>query len=79
MPVALAADAMLDRCFQAHAQRQQVLDLRARPAPLFPIAHSDTPSDPLIQFRDRPVILADAKVPHPTPHVLSQLVQPELH
>ena len=35
VPVAVAADAMLDCCLQAHAQVQQVPNLRARPAPLF--------------------------------------------
>ena len=32
---------MLDRRLQAHAQVQQMLDLRAHPAPLFPVAHAD--------------------------------------
>ncbi|MPN33802.1 hypothetical protein SDC9_181294 [bioreactor metagenome] len=54
-------------------------DLRARPAPLFPIAHPDAPSQPLVQFRDRPVVLADAEVAQPAPHVLPQLVQPIGH
>lgn len=79
MPVALAADAMLDRRLQADAQGQQVADLRTRPAPLFPIAHPDAPSQPLVQFRDRPVVLADAKVSQPASHVLPQLVHPVRH
>ncbi|MDP2222384.1 MAG: hypothetical protein Q8K34_19660, partial [Hydrogenophaga sp.] len=59
-----------------HAQSQQVLDFGARPAPLFPVAHAHAPSDPLVQFRDWPVILADAKVRHPTPKTLPQFSQP---
>ncbi len=35
VPVAVAADAMLDCRLQAHAQVQQVPNIRARPAPLF--------------------------------------------
>ena len=70
---------MLNRRLQAHAQVQQILDLRAHPAPLFPVAHADAPPDPLVQFRDRPVVLADAKVRRPAPQVLPQFVQPVLH
>ena len=70
---------MLDRRLQAHAQGQQILDLGARPAPLFPIAHAHAPSDPLVQFRDWTVILADAKVRRPASKVLPQFFQPVFH
>ena len=65
VPPVLAADAMLDRRLQAHAQIQQVANLRAHPAPLFPVAHAQSPSDPVIQFRHWPVILAEAQVRRP--------------
>ena len=70
---------MLNRRLQAHAQSQQVLDLGARPAPLFPVAHAHAPSDPLVQFGNRAVVLADAEVRRPSPQVLPQFSQPVLH
>ena len=70
---------MLNHRLQAHARCQQILDLGARPAPLFPVTHAHAPSDPLVQFRDRAVVLADAEVRCPTPKVLPQFSQPVLH
>ena len=79
MPVAFAADTVLNCCLQAYAQFQQVPNLRARPAPLLPVAHPYSPPDPFVQLGHWPVVLADAEVPHPTPHILPQLVQPVFH
>ena len=62
VPMALAAGAMLDRRLQVHAQVQQMLDVRAHPAPPFPLAHAHAPSDPVVQLRERSVALADAEM-----------------
>ena len=78
LPVAVATASVLNRQLQAHAQGQQILDLRARPAPLFPVAHTHAPSDPLVEFGDGPVVLADAEVCRPSPQVLPQFLQPVL-
>ncbi len=59
-------------------KRQQVSRLRARLRPLFPVAHTRAPTPPLIQFRNRSVVLRDAKVAHPTAHGLRALVEPVL-
>ena len=70
---------MLDRRLQTDAQSQQVADLRPRPAPLFPVTHGHAAAQPLIQRRDRPVILADANVPEPSPQEVPQFVQSNGH
>ena len=79
LPFGLSKSAQADLEPQSSAQSQQILDLGARPAPLFPVAHSDTPSDPLVQLGDRTVILADAEVRRPASKILPQFVQPVLH
>ena len=77
-PIAVVADTALDRRLQAHAQGQQILDLGARPAPLFPVAHADASSDPLVQLRGCPVILVDAKARHPASKVAPDEAQQSL-
>ncbi len=75
VPIAVATDAMLDRSFQTDAQGSEIPNLGTRPAPLFPIAHAQAAPKPLVQLRNRLVVLADAKVPHPAPKVLPQFSQ----
>ena len=77
--VAVATDTVLDGGDEIDPEGHQILDLRARPTPLFPVAHADTPSNPFLQFGDRPVILADAVIRGPPSKVLPKLVQPVLH
>ena len=60
VPIAVATDAMLDRSFQTDAQGSQISNLGTRPAPLFPVAHAHAAPQPLVQLRDRLVVLADA-------------------
>ena len=79
MPIAVTTHGVLDGGDEIDSEGHQVLDLRARPAPLFPVTHADAPSNPVLYFRDRPVVLADAVVRGPPPKVLPQLVQPVLH
>ncbi len=65
MPVAFATDRRQDRLPFARSQLQQMPDLGACVAPLFPVAHPDAPSDPVIQGWYGPAILRDAKIVHP--------------
>ena len=78
-PVTQAAHAMLDRGLERHTQTQHMSNLGARPAPLFPVAHPHAPPDPLVQFGDWPVILADAEVAEPAPQVLGEFLQSVVH
>ncbi len=70
VPVALATDRCEDGLAPAGPQRAQVADLGACPAPLFPVTHSATPPDPLVDLGDRPVVLRNAVVAHPASTVL---------
>jgi hypothetical protein len=70
---------MLDSRDEIDPEGDQVLDLRARPAPMFPVTHADAPSNPVLQIGNGPVLLADAVVRGPPPKVLPKLVQPVLH
>ncbi len=62
VPVAVAPNPVLDGGDEIDPEGNQVLDLRARPAPLFPVTHTDTPSNPVLQIGNGPVVLADAVV-----------------
>lgn len=62
-----------------NAHLQKVAGPRSGPAPLHPEAHSHPAANPLINLRNRPVVLADPKVPHPTPKVAAQLRQATTH
>ena len=61
------------------SQGEQVADLRACPAPLFPVIHSDTPADPLVDLGNGSVVVRDAVLVHPTSNVLPELVEPVVH
>lgn len=76
VPAAFASDAMRDRRLPTDAQSLQVADLRWQPAPLFPVIHTHAAAQPLAPLRNRPVILADAKVSEPSPQEVPQFVQP---
>ncbi len=49
------------------------------PAPLFKIAHAQTPSQPVVYFWNRPVILRYSEIVHPTPQVFGKLLIPIIH
>jgi hypothetical protein len=68
-PVAFATDRRQDRLPFARCQLQQMPDLGACVAPLFPAAHPDVPSDRMIQDWNGPVVLRDAKGFHPASKV----------
>jgi len=79
MPVALAADARQNCRAFADPQCQKMADLRARQAPLLPVAHAHPAAQPFVQFRNRPVILRDAEVAEPTTQILPELLEPVVH
>ncbi len=79
VPVALATERGEDRLTATGPQSEQVADLRAREAPPFPVAHTDAPSDPLVDFRDRSVVVRDAVVVHPASNVLGELEESVIH
>jgi len=79
VPVALAAQPGPDCVPFARPQRQQISDLRAHLAPLFPVAHADAPAQPVIQFGDRAVVVRNAEVTHPPTDILGELVEPIVH
>ncbi len=79
VPVAFATERGEDRLAATGPQSEKMADLRACPAPLFPVTHTDTPPDPLIDLGDGSVIVRNAIVVHPTSNVLRELVKPVAH
>ena len=79
MPRAFAADRRQYRCSLEGSEFEKVADFRTSVTPLFPVAHAHSPSKPVIDFRERTVILRYAKVVHPAPEILSQLLESVLH
>ena len=79
VPVAFAADRRQNRRSLSGTERKKMAHLRASLAPLLPVAHAHTPAQPLIELRDRTVVLRDAEVTHPTTYVLRELVEPVRH
>src|SRR5947199_4545716 len=51
----------------------------ARPFPLLPVAQAHTPPQPLVEFRDNAIGLADTKVIHPSYHVAPEFCQQPAH
>jgi hypothetical protein len=51
VPVVLAANRRQNRLTLTGPQRQKIANFGAPPAPLFPVAHTDAPSDPRVDFR----------------------------
>src|SRR4030042_1018123 len=49
------------------------------PAPLFEIAHAQAPSQPLVYFGDRSVILRYPEIVHPAAKVFGELLVPIVH
>jgi hypothetical protein len=48
-------------------------------SPLFPIAHTNPAANPLINPRDRTIVLCNSKVIYPTSNVLTKLHHPVIH
>ena len=53
---------------------EKIAHLGAYVAPLFPVTHTDAPAQPVIDLRDRPVILRDPVIVHPAAHIQRQLL-----
>ena len=79
MPIAFATDRSQDRVAFTRSQRQKIAHFRARIAPLFPVTHAHAAAYPEVEFGNRPVVVRDAEVTHPTSDVLGELVKPVGH
>ena len=64
------------RVVLGHTHRQEIADPRSGSAPLHPVAHPDPAANPVIDLRNRPVVLADPKVPHPPAQVAATRLAP---
>ncbi len=79
MPVALGAHARPDRRALRCPQGQPVANAMAHTVPLLPVAHTDTPPQPVVQRGDWPVVIRDAAVAHPTAAICGELLEPIVH
>ena len=79
VPRAFAAHADRNRHIEGAAQLGEIFHLGPGFAPLFPVTHPDAPSQPLIQFRYRLVVLRYAVIGHPAPDVFRDLLHPVVH
>ena len=66
MPVALPAEPCQDCVIPWSTELYQFPDTTFRPAPLLPVAHADTPPQPMIQLTRIVVLHGDAEVVHPS-------------
>jgi hypothetical protein len=64
VPVALAANRRQNRLTLTGPQRQKIADFGAHPAPLFPVAHTDAPTQPRVNLRYGTVVIRDAEIVH---------------
>ena len=75
----LAANRRQNRLTLTRPQRQKIADFGAHPAPLFPVTHTDAPSDPRVDFRYGSVIVRDAEIIHPASDITREPVEPIGH
>jgi hypothetical protein len=47
--------------------------------PLFPVAHTNPAANPLINPRNRTIVLCNSKVIYPPPNILAELHHPVIH
>lgn len=76
VPVAFAAQRRQDSVPFARSDPDQISHLGPHITPLLPVAHAHPPAQPLIQLRDRAVVVRDTEVAHPTADILGKLVEP---
>ncbi len=79
MPVARGAPRRPNGLALTCAQGQERADFGAHPAPLFPLAHAETPPPPVVQLRAGTVVVRDAEVMHPASDVAREPFQPIGH
>ena len=70
VPVALTRQRRQNRLFLTRSKRKQVFHLGTYLAPLFPVAHSDTSANPLVNTRYGSVVVRDAKIIHPSSNIV---------
>ena len=59
--------------FFVSTQLQKIADFGTGIAPLFPVAHPYSATEPLVQSGNRSVVFGDPVVVEPAPHIFSQL------
>ncbi len=79
MPVAWAAACVTDRLTSGNAQANEQFPSTFGPTPLFPVAHPDAESDPLIEFIEQLQLRCQAEVARPAANVTSQFAQTTFH
>src|SRR5438094_379595 len=79
MPVTLATKCGSNRLAYGTTPFEEFSDAFATSAPLFPIAHPHSTPQPVIQFRNGRVILAQSVVTHPSSHILREFVHSVIH
>jgi hypothetical protein len=57
----------------------EIAHYRAHSAPLFPVTQTHPTADPRVQCGDRAIVVRNARIAHPTPDVLGELVEPVGH
>ena len=65
--------------FQGRPQLEELPDLGTGKPPLFPIAHTHSASEPVVDFRDGTVIFRYTEVIHPSPDILGEFLVTILH
>ncbi len=75
VPIALGAERRQYCLPFARPQGQEVAHLSADATPLFPVTHAHPPTQPVVPFGDRTVVVRDAEVTHPPADVLGELVE----
>ena len=61
------------------AEFQEVPHFGSGVTPLFPVAHSNPTANPLINPRDRTIVLCNSKVIYPPSNILAELHHPVIH
>ena len=70
---------VFDRHVETHAQFTEFANLRARVAPLFPVAHPHSAANPTVQNDEVVELASQAEITYPAAKVSSQLGQTSLH
>jgi len=79
VPVSFGTQRGQNRLALARFQGQQVSNIGAGLAPLFPVAHPHPSSKPVVQFDDRTVGVRDAVLAHRSPDILGEFVESAFH
>ncbi len=79
MPVALAAACVANCLASRNAEPNEHFASAFRPTPLFPVAHPDAATNPLIEFVEQLQLRCQAEVSRPAANITSQFAQATFH